>query len=316
MRQLSVLALLAALLLLGACPSRDTTDKPGASGPDGADTPSAQGLQQQSPGGPPVRIVADAALTAGLEALESGYKAVHAGGWQLALQERGEMLAAIGPDKSDSAADSAPQVYILADTELLESLRSAKRIDEASLRTFAGDRIVIASRAEETWLPASVFDLGDLRFTALGLGDPQATAVGLYARQALVSDGAYVGLEPRLKPYSSTAGLLSALTSVKDRKVREAERGEIQLAVLFASLAAQTQGVKVVYAVGADLHEPVRYQAVAAAGHAGDPGVFELLRYLAEDPAVQARLESYGYLSRQAALAPPADPGLAPAGSK
>jgi ABC-type molybdate transport system substrate-binding protein len=145
--------------------------------------------------------------------------------------------------------------------------------------------------------------------------DPATTVPGRLARQALTNDGAYESLEPRLKLYPDLRALLKGLTTVSDPGQREVEKGEVQLAFMLASQAAQSQEVAVVYAVESELVEPLRYQLCAARDQGSLPQVQALLRYLAEDNSAQLTLESFGYMNRGQILAPPKTPDLDGSGS-
>jgi len=258
--------------------------------------PSTEPLKLKHTSGDALTVWAVPPAKSALEALAADFRKLHKGGWNLSYLDRKALLDAL---KTEGAA---PQVLIFADAETAEALRSAGAIDVNTLRSFAGDTLVIVSRADANWATASVFDLYELRFTHLAIGDRAATSAGYYAYQSLVSDGAWDRIKERIIELPSQDELLQSLLVVKNHAVQERERGAAQIAVLLGSSAATTKGVKAFYAVPEDLHEPVRYQVAAAAGHANDPGVSTLLRLLAEDPDAQAKLASYGYLDRAAAL--------------
>lgn len=255
-----------------------------------------EALKLEPSSGPPVLVWAVPPVKAGLDALGPGFARVHDGGWNVVYLDRQDML------KGFDSAQPAPQVLVFADTDTGNELRAKGRIEEPTLRTFAGDTLVIVCRAGESWATATVFDLWELRFTKFGLGDKEATTAGYYGYQALVSDGAYKRIAERVTEFPSQDALLEALLNVEDSKALENQRGAVQLAIVTASTAATTKGLKAILAIPGDLHEPLRYQAAAVKGHAKDPGVENLLRLIAEDPVAQATLQGYGYLGRTAAL--------------
>lgn len=301
----SALPIAAGLLLLVAC-NLGVKVKSGqqrsAALPNQAPTPAAsppangQPLLLEPSSGPPVLLWAVPPAQAALDAVAEDFAKLHDGGWDVVYLDRAQMLETLG------TADPAPQVLVFADAETASSLRDASRIEESSLRTFAGDTLVVVSRKDAGWECPSVFDLWELRFSHFGIGDRNATTAGYFGYQALVSDGAWERIKERVLEVPSQAELLEALLVVGNPRAEERRRGRIQLAILPSSTAAVTPGLRGILGIPGDLHEPIRYQLAAAKGHASDPGVANLLRLLAEDPAVQAKLEGYAYLGREAAL--------------
>jgi molybdate transport system substrate-binding protein len=268
------------MLLAAGCPRPQ-------SGPAGSSAPPAKPAAVKTG----LVVWADPALQVPLEALLAGSGQLEAK-LNLEWKERGEVSDALDA-LAQGQAPAWPDVFILADVRLLGRLREAGVIDESTGRTFAGDRLVLIQQRGAHWQSATLFDIYRLRFEHLAVGSDR-TAAGYYGQQALVSDGLGQRLESRLLHVDTTGGIATALTS-----------GKAQLALVFASLAAHTQGVETTLLIGTDLHEDIRYQAVAAAGRTGQPGAQQLLRLLAEDAAFQQQLQGYGLLDRKNAMAMP-----------
>ena len=188
--------------------------------------------------------------------------------------------------------DTAPaaDVLIFADHGVLSPLVKAGVVDEASACVFAGDRLTLVGKRGMGWRTETLFDTYRLRFKKLGLADSK-TVLGAYCDEALKSDGAYKHVKDRLKYYRATPDLAQALA-----------KDEVQLAMAYASTAAQDPQMEVALLVGADLHEDIRYRAVARAGRSADRGVQEFLRLLCEDQEVQAALGGFGLADRETAL--------------
>jgi molybdenum ABC transporter molybdate-binding protein len=273
---------LCALLLLAGCPHPQSVATSAV--PDKA--PAA---------GPPISIWADPALRGALEALEPLYRERFAGGWKVTYVERAALLELARRRDSESGTLStgsrpAPDVLLTPDAAVYHELRRAGVIDESTARTFAGDVLLVVHRKEEGWPLPRFQDLPLLRFKTLGLGSTD-TSLGFYTQQAIVTDGLVEPLKDRTKEYATTQELLTALGS-----------GELDLAIVYGSTAAQSTAMESAAAVPEDLHEDIRYQAVAVTGRAGRPGAVELLRLLSEDPQAQEVLGSFGYMDRTAAL--------------
>jgi molybdenum ABC transporter molybdate-binding protein len=281
--------ILAALCLLAAgCPAKQQGSARQPAAPGATATAPGASSSAQAPAAP-VSVWADPALKVPLDALAAGFKAQYPAGMSVKYVERGQLLRPL-VEQPPRALESPPEVFIVADRKAFEVLRNARCIDEVTARTFAGDRLVVVHRPGENWASPSLFDIYKLRFEVLACGS-DGTSLGYYTRQALISDGVEKRVEERIKRYDATEQVVKALAG-----------GEAQLAITFASTAAQAAGVETMLLIGDDLHDAIRYQAVAAKGCAAKPGVAELLRYLAENPQVQQEMSGHGLLNRQSAM--------------
>jgi molybdenum ABC transporter molybdate-binding protein len=232
--------------------------------------------------GDPVVVWADPALRSALEALAPQFVQLHKSGWTIEYKESGAL-------HDDLAAGGQPQVVLCA-AEQLDELRTSGLVDEGTSRTFGGSLLALVSTKDEKRIVPQVGDLPLVQFKGLGIGLP-STSVGYYAQQALVSDGAANKLGDLVHGFEDTDKLLAALRS-----------GEVDLAFVYAATASQNPDLHVSCVVPEDLHEDVRFLAMATTGHNGDPGVEALLKLLSEDPKVQQTLGAYGYLDRAMAM--------------
>jgi molybdenum ABC transporter molybdate-binding protein len=287
MRPLTSL-LLACLLLLSACPApkpaADTPRDPVAPAGD----PSGTADTPDPAGSPAIAVVADPALQPALADLGSAFAQLHPGGINTSYVERGALLTEIETWKADPAA--MPPVVIAPDPGVLKALRAGGLIDEPTLRTFAGDRLALVQKAGDQWSSPSLHDINRLKFKQLGVGSND-TIAGYYGRQALISDGVYDNVAARILEYASLEALVAGVAS-----------GRCELGMALVSATISHPEVTVALLPGADLHEDIRYQIAATVGHAADPGVAELLRFIAEDAGAQATLAGYGFVPRAQAI--------------
>jgi ABC-type molybdate transport system substrate-binding protein len=269
------------LLLLAGCPQQqanDTGNQP-ASTESTARAESDAVVKQR----PTLTVWADPALETVLGELGSLFKELE--GYPVAAEfyERGELQAKL----ADTAAKDMPDVVIFADPETLEMADGL--YEPETLRTIAGDRLVLVERQGFGYKTPTLFDIYKLRFEHIGLGE-QGTISGYYGEQALIADGVMQRIEDRIARYASEDALTAALLA-----------DETQAALVLASTAANSE-VSAWYVIGEDLHEDIRYQAAAGAGKADKPGVMELLTFLAEDEDVQQVFEGFGHVRREMAL--------------
>ncbi|MBN2082999.1 substrate-binding domain-containing protein [bacterium] len=285
MRHFRWLVLIVLSALLAACPQAEPGDNTPASQPAAStSTDTAPGTASLAGGA--VTVWAEVLLAEPLTALSEDFKAQYAGGWRVEYKERGVMLTAITAD----SPPELPAVVLFADTQVRDQLIERGQIEEATLRTFAGDVLVLAQIKDGLFATGSLYDIYKAPFTHLLLGSPQTT-VGYYGEQALISEGCFSRVESRLKLVDSTAELVGSLLS--EEKV---------VGIVMASQVVQSGGLEVMTMVSERTHEDIRYSAAATTGHSGDPGVMDLLRFLAEDEAIQLKLEGYGLLNRETAL--------------
>jgi hypothetical protein len=274
------------LCLLTGCPQ----PPPARTAPS---LPSPKAAPAPAPPVPPagkgqtVRVLCDPGVAGVLEQLRPELE--RRGDLKLELTGRDSL--ALAASAQQGALGGAADAFVYAELDgVLAKLRQAKAIDEYTLRTFAGDRLCVACHRGEKWSVPTLFDIYRLRFTWLGLA-PQDSVLGQYALQALKSDGVLKRVQKRIKYVPGPGELPRALV-----------RDEVQLALVYASTAAQHPELDVAVLVDPGLHEDIRYRAVAAAGKGAEPGVTELLRLLAEDADIQQRLASFGLTGRDAAM--------------
>lgn len=238
----------------------------------------------------PLLIWTDPALAPVLQELNEGFKAQHAPGFSLAFLDKGDLLLNLQNFK-DGTAPQTPDIYIFTGTELQQALLDAGAMDDVSLRSIAGDRLVLASRAEDSYASPTLFDVSKLRFKQLAVADPAESMLGVYSDQAMITDGLKPKVEDRLALFGSSDELVDGLLDKS-----------LDVAIIYASRAAQTKNLRVALAIDETMHEDIVYKAAAAKGRAADTAVTLLLAYLAEDAAVQTQYEAYGFTSREVAM--------------
>lgn len=229
----------------------------------------------------PVKVWADPALKAALEKLAPQLRKHHPEGWEMEYKESAAIARL-------SAAD-LPDVVLTVEPVAQELLKGGQ-LDESTMRTFAGDLLaVVTPRAKPLDLPK----LGDLvvtHFNKIGVGSKD-TSEGYYAKQALIADGAMARVKDQIKEYGSVDELVDAVGS-----------GTIDFGLVYASTAAQHKELAVATTIPEDLYQDIRYTAVATKVAAGNHGVVELLKLLAEDPEGQKVFGSFGFVDRATAM--------------
>ncbi len=191
-------------------------------------------------------------------------------------------------------------VFVSADERWMDHLERAGRIDAASRRVLATNRLVVvvprdAARAhayphpqphaagEPTESPDAIravllpADPG----ARVASGDPAHVPAGRYAEQALRSLGLWERVAPRLVRADNVR---SALAFV--------ERGEAAAGIVYATDAAASSKVRVAARFAASSHAPVTYPAALVAG--APPAARALFERLFAPPA-RAVLQAAGF---------------------
>ena len=181
---------------------------------------------------------------------------------------------------------AAAQIFISADEPWMDHLAKLGRVETASRRVLAGNRLVVVEAGERTSAaPAESIDalraaLGNGR---IATGDPAHVPVGRYAEAALRSLSLWDAVSPRL---ARADNVRSALAFV--------ERGEAGAGIVYATDAAASDKVRVLARFPASSHAPIVYPAALVAGaDAAARAVFERLFM----PPAQASLREAGFIA-------------------
>ena len=225
-------------------------------------------------GADPVIIFAAASLTDVLRKLEP----------QLGVNVRFSFAAS--STLARQIEQGAPaQIFISADEPWMDYLARLGRVDGASRRVFAGNRLVVvgpgAPSADEP--PESVEALRSALLDGrIATGDPAHVPVGRYAEAALRALSLWDAAASRLVRADNVR---SALAFV--------ERGEAAAGIVYATDARVSEKVRVLARFPASSHAPIIYPAaLVAAADAGARAVFERLFA----PPVQATLREAGFV--------------------
>lgn len=178
------------------------------------------------------------------------------------------------------AAGAPADVFISADEQWMDWLEQRQLLRP-------GTRRVIASNALVSIVPQDTMPFADsfanVTHGRIALADPDSVPAGRYARAALQAIGAWEKVEPHLIP---TENVRAALRLV--------ELGEADGGVVYASDAAASDKVTLVYRFDPGTHPPIAYPAAVLAD-ATSTDAEPFLAFLASD-AGQAILQRHGFL--------------------
>lgn len=172
-------------------------------------------------------------------------------------------------------------IFIAANLEWMDYLKSRRVVDAASIGTFAYNTLVFAGT------PGKASSMKDLvRLDRIAIGSPKSVPAGEYAREALIRAGIYRELEKKL---------------VMARDVREclmyAERGEVDGAFVYKSDAQMAQGAKILFTVPQELYRRVTYPMALTAAGRGKRDAEAFLAYL-NGAGAKKVLMKYGFTTQ------------------
>lgn len=171
-------------------------------------------------------------------------------------------------------------IFISANLEWMDYLKSKKLMDADHIGTFAYNTLVFAGSTDKQ--VATMRDL--LRLEKIAIGSPKSVPAGEYAMEAIKKAGIDKQLEKKL---------------VMAKDVREclmyAERGEVDGAFVYRTDAMQAKQAKVLFTVPQDLYPRVTYPMGLTITGAKNKDAEAFYRYLQSADAV-AVLEKYGFV--------------------
>lgn len=173
-------------------------------------------------------------------------------------------------------AEARCDVYISADPQWIDWLADRNRIDPASRRTVAGNRLVVIVPADGTDTDSAGSPdcdgslLADLPEGRLAVGDPDHVPAGRYARQAFTHLGRWEQFSERIVP------ALDVSAALKLVELRAVAGG-----VVYESDARTSGSVAIFCRFPFDAHGPIEY--VAATTNNAGPGGEAFLEYITGD---------------------------------
>ena len=185
-------------------------------------------------------------------------------------------------------AGAPADLFISADEPWMAYLHERSLIDPASRKSLFGNSLSIVAKVDNplTLKIEPNFPLvASLKGGRLAVGDPDHTAVGVYAKQALTKLGVWKELEPRL---ARAPSVRAGLTMV--------ERGETPLGIVFTTeVKIGGEKLRVVDTFPTGTHEPIVYPlALMPKGRVQDARKF--VEFLS-GPEAKTILSGYGFVS-------------------
>lgn len=154
-------------------------------------------------------------------------------------------------------------IFLSADHVWMNYLQERNLIDVSTRTELIGNSLVLIAPAKSDFSIKIKHDfkLAEmLKGKRIAIGDPDHTAVGIYAKEALKNLGVWEQVEPMFARADSVRASLAMV-----------ERGEVAAGILFGTEAAISKNVRVVDIFPANTHKPISYPvAILAKGKANE----------------------------------------------
>ena len=177
-------------------------------------------------------------------------------------------------------------VYLSADEKWMNYLQERKQIRPETRRPIIANTLAIIAPKDGDFAVkiGPGFPLVEaLAGGRLAVGDPDHTAVGIYAKEALTHLGIWEGVEPRLARANSVrAGTVMV------------ERGEVKAGIVFGTEAGVSDKVRLVDTFPAETHTAITYPIAITTNGNVDAGQ-EFLNFL-RTPEVAAIFKKWGFV--------------------
>jgi molybdate transport system substrate-binding protein len=158
-------------------------------------------------------------------------------------------------------------IFLSADHVWMNYLQDRKLIDTGSRVDILGNSLVLITplNSDLKIKIAKGFNLAELlKGKRIAMGDPDHTAVGIYAKESLTNLGVWSQIEPMLARADSVRASLAMV-----------ERGEVGAGILFGTEAAVSKNVRLVDTFPAESHKAITYPvALLAKARVADARTF------------------------------------------
>lgn len=177
-------------------------------------------------------------------------------------------------------------IFLSADQVWMDYLLERKLIDVATRKDILGNTLalIVPTNSDIKIKIAPEFKLAEmLKGKRLAVGDPDHTAVGIYAKESLTNLGVWKEVEPLLARADSVRASLAMV-----------ERGEVGAGILFGTEVAISKKVQLVDTFPASSHKPINYP-VAILAKAKTAEAKDFIAFLSTPEAAQV-FQNFGFV--------------------
>ncbi|MCI8340198.1 MAG: molybdate ABC transporter substrate-binding protein [Eggerthellaceae bacterium] len=199
------------------------------------------------------------------------------------------------------AAGSYADLLVTASKGTMDDAVAEGYVDEATRADMFTNELVFVSKEDSTLQDVTLDDLKGSAYS-LCVGDDSVPA-GTYAAQALSTVGLY---EPPAADAGKTGaaitgkgGTYTGITPILQTSVgnvcKQAENGDVDLAIVYSSDVFRFGGVKNVGIIPDDTHKPIVYPGAVCAGSENAQAAADFMEWCLTDPDAQKIWQKWGF---------------------
>lgn len=185
------------------------------------------------------------------------------------------------------AAEKA-DLFFSADEALMDRLAKAGLLETDTRRTVLSNRLVVIAPLDSTLVIHSAADLAGKAVRRVSLANPESVPAGKYARAWLEKAGQWEAVKDKVVPGVDVRAALSAV-----------ESGVVEAGIVYATDAAITKKVRVLYEVPADQGPAISY-ALAVLRNRLQKGIAVKVGDCLTGPEAREVYQSRGFIVRTA----------------
>lgn len=198
-------------------------------------------------------------------------------------------------------AGTYADVEITASQSTMDYAVEAGYVDQATRMNMFDNELVIVTKEDSDLQDITLADIATGKYS-ICLGD-DAVPAGNYAAQALSTVGLYTAsgvdagkVGPEISGKSGTyTGIAPILQSSVGNVCKQAESGDVQLAIVYSSDVYRFGGVKIVGIIPEDTHRPIVYPGAVCADSDHPTEAFDFITWCVTDPDAQKIWNKWGF---------------------
>ncbi|MEM8836629.1 MAG: molybdate ABC transporter substrate-binding protein [Pseudomonadota bacterium] len=176
-------------------------------------------------------------------------------------------------------------LFISANPRWMDHLIDQRLVNKGDVVTLMSNALVLIGKSGEPTVNLDRSLADNLEGEMLAMADPALAPVGRYGQQALESLDLWEATKAALIPTRNTLATVKAVQS-----------GDVRFGLVYASDVRDVEGIKVVAAIPADSHAPIRYLAAPLTTGDDGTGGKQLLQFLLSEDG-QDILKNHGFVT-------------------
>jgi len=214
-----------------------------------------------------IQLFAASSTTDAVRSIQSAFS--EATGYEIELTLGGSSTLA------NQILQGAPaDIFLSANEDWCDEVLRQSEQNACQKVVLLGNRLVLIAHKDSEWTQLSPEDLS-AQLGQIAVANTKTVPAGIYAKQALQHLGVWEQIAPSLIPSNNVRAALQYV-----------ETQSVPLGIVYATDAAASSHVRVIYEFDSNLHEPIRYPLLRLC-ESGHPAKDSLLDFLQGEKAAE-----------------------------